>query len=121
MGNTLNRLLDAAEQVADATMNTTIKIMGKGKEQVDKIALQKRLAKSQQQLGKLAYVLQKTGEENPDLVNVYVKEIDGIKLALSALEPVKEPSKTVVYEEESSEDDKYAMFCGSSKQEFPTE
>lgn len=115
MGNTFDRLKEAAEQVADATVHTTVKIVGKGKEQVDKIALQKRLAKSQQQLGKLAYVLQKTGEDNPELVNLYVKEIDGIKLALSALEPVKEPSKTTVYEDSTSEETKDAMFCGSGE------
>lgn len=115
MGNTIDRLFGAAEQVADATVHTTMKIVGKGKEQMDKIALQKRLAKSQQQLGKLAYVLQKTGEENPELVNVYVKEIDSIKRALEALGPVNEPTKTTVYEDSSSEETKDAMFCGSDK------
>lgn len=91
MGGTLDRIFEVAEKMADTAATTTMTLVAKSKEQIDKCSLQNRLAKVQRQLGKLTYTQIKTGEENPDLAALFVQEIDEIQGKLDDLTPEKEP------------------------------
>lgn len=113
----MDKWIDRAGLVAEGAARATSAIVSKGREKMDKMALNARLAKLHRQLGALVYMLHKNGEENQPMIQWYVGEIDRIKLKLAELDlPDTQPDFTVygapTPAEEGEED---AMFCGGGQ------
>lgn len=72
--------------LANRAADTAGEIVTKGKEKIDRVALENQLAKAQRQLGALVYSLKKSGEENEDLVNHYVEVIASVEAKLNEQE-----------------------------------
>lgn len=63
--------------------------MDKGKRKVEELSLENELSKAQKQLGALVYVMHKTGEENPELLEQYFAEIEAIEEKIANLKSAK--------------------------------
>lgn len=89
------RLRKSAAAVADSALRTTANLAEKGKQQVDRLSLENKLRKAQQELGALVYSLRKNGEENPALVQRYVEAVANVEAQLDALcpDPVPAPEQ----------------------------
>ncbi len=85
------RLRKSAAAVADSALRTTASLAEKGKQQVDRLSLENKLRKAQQELGALVYSLHKNGEENPALVQRYVDVVADVESQLNALCPTRCP------------------------------
>lgn len=85
MTNNMDKLLATAAGLANAAAGTANAAIEKGKTEIDRAQLQKRLHRAQRQLGVLVYTLQKTGEQNDALIARYVEEIDIARSRLAAL------------------------------------
>ncbi|MDL2323723.1 zinc ribbon domain-containing protein [Ruminococcaceae bacterium OttesenSCG-928-A16] len=118
MGDTMNRIFEVAEQVVDTAATTTLAVVAKGKSKIDKYSLQNRLAKAQRQLGKLVYTQQKTGDENPSLIALYVQEIDEIQEQLEYFAKPKETVAVHTCPDCGAGVKKDAMFCGGCGQKL---
>ena len=67
------------KNLANRAADTAGEIVTKGKEKIDRVALENQLSKAQRQLGALVYSLKKSGEENDDLINHYVEVIAAVE------------------------------------------
>ena len=107
-----DKLLDTAGQVADSAVKTTGKLVAKGRDKAEEVALRSRLAKVHRQLGALVYSLRKNGEENEPMVEWYIGEIDRLKGRINALQnPPADPVRVYGdYKDGGAQED--AMFRG---------
>lgn len=78
-------LKKSAAAVADSALKTTKDLAQKGKLQVDRLALENKLRKAQEQLGAVVYSLHRTGESNDALVARYIGAIEEVEAELAAL------------------------------------
>ncbi len=78
-------LKKSAAAVADSALRATVDLAGKGKQQMDRLALENRLRRAQQELGALVYALHRAGEENPQLVQRYIDAVAQLDEQLSAM------------------------------------
>ena len=76
-----------AAALADTAMKTGTELAERGKRQVDIVALRTKLSKTQRELGALVYALHKNGEENPELVEKYIKAVAAVEAELAAYTP----------------------------------
>lgn len=104
----------------DGLFNMAQKTVDRGKDKLDEVLLQNRLDKVYRQLGALAYTLEKTGQQNEELLAHYVQEIDRLKSQLDLMRPL-EPEPISTYECPSCGRGvaKDAMFCGGCGAELP--
>lgn len=84
--STLDQLMDAARTAAEKAMDVADDLAAQGKGKLNQISLERELAKAQRQLGTLVYSMKKAGEENPELVDQYVRAIDKLEQELSEQE-----------------------------------
>lgn len=94
MGQSTDKLLDAAGKMVDAATKTTTRLVEAGKQRVDVAGLKARLSRVQQQLGALTYTLHKSDGRNEALVEKYIREIDRIKLELARIEAPREDGQS---------------------------
>ena len=73
------QLRNTASEVAGKMVDATGELVEKGKKQVDILSLENQLAKAQRQLGALVYTMNRSGAENPALMQRYMEEIDSIQ------------------------------------------
>ena len=78
------QLRNTASEVAGKMVDATGELVEKGKKQVDILSLENQLAKAQRQLGALVYTMNRSGAENPALMQRYMEEIDSIQRQLDA-------------------------------------
>ena len=69
------QLRTTASDVAGKMVVATGELVEKGKKQVDILSLENQLAKAQRQLGALVYTMNRSGAENPALMQRYMEEI----------------------------------------------
>lgn len=81
------RLKRSAAVVADAAVKTTRDLAEKSRQQMDRLAAERHLAKTQRQLGALVYSLYKNGEKNEALVEKYVEAVGRAEAQLEAVTP----------------------------------
>lgn len=81
----LDLLKKSAADLAGDALRATAHLAGKGKRQMDRLSLENRLRRAQQQLGALVYSLHRAGEENPALVQRYIDAVAGLDEQLSAM------------------------------------
>lgn len=114
MQDAVERLIGKAGEMADAAVRTGAQLVGKGRDQMDKLALQRRMSKLYRQLGALVYSLRKNGEENEAMIAWYEGEIDRIKAKLAVYElPEEDPVRVQgVYGKTDSGAQEDAMFRG---------
>lgn len=94
--NKPDSILKAAGQTAAAALEKTAVLVGRGVDKAEQIALERRLAKAQRQLGIWIYTCEKTQKKaDKALLKQYVKEIDTLKLKLAGFEQPPEPGPTV--------------------------
>ena len=79
----LDELMEAAGEAAGKAARAAENLAARGKEKLDRMALESELAKAQRQLGALVYSLKKAGEDNPALVDQYVEVIADVERRLS--------------------------------------
>lgn len=84
-----------AVRLADSATQVGTELYQKGKEKVDLITLENKLAKAQRQLGALVYSLHKNGEENAPLVARYIDAIATIETKIEAYGAVTPETPTV--------------------------
>ena len=84
---TFDKLKGAAATLADAAVKTTGDLAQKGKKQMNLLALENKLSRAQRQLGALVYALHKNGEENPELVEKYIRVVASVEAELAAYTP----------------------------------
>lgn len=78
-------------QMMDTAQKTAQELVHKGKNQVELVNQQAKLAKAERQLGALVYSLHKNGEENQPLVDKYLDAIAEVEASIEALkETMKE-------------------------------
>ena len=119
MNRGLDKALEAMGRVADTAAQTTMGLMAKGKGQLDRIALEKQLAKAHRQLGRLLYTLRKTGDSKEALIARYVEEIDRIEDMLAVFQPETDPVKVHYCSSCGVEVKKGAMFCSCCGEKLP--
>lgn len=116
----LEHLKQGTAAAVNAAAKAGARLYDKSKHQVDRIALETKLAKAQRQLGALVYSLHKTGKENPDLVARYLETIAAVERELAACnapsasavpQPCDEQT-TVLCPQCGTEVPKHAVFCG---------
>ena len=78
------QLRNTASEVAGKMVDATGELVEKGKKQGDILSLENQLAKAQRQLGALVYTMNRSGAENPALMQRYMEEIDSIQRQLDA-------------------------------------
>ncbi len=105
----LDQVMDKAGRIAQQAVLTTGRLASKGREKMDQVALQARLAKLHRQLGALVYSLRVNGDENEAMVAWYVAEITRVKKRLAAYNTPRPNNVTVAAGEGVQED---AMFRG---------
>lgn len=115
MKNKKEKLFGAAEKVLNVASTATGHIVDKGREKADNIALQNKLRKTNEQLGKLVYMLHKTGKTNQPLIDVYMNELDKLHADIDAK---KMSSYEVRCPSCKTEVDKDAMFCSCCGYKF---
>lgn len=86
-------LKESAAAVADSALKATKDLAQKGKQQVDRLALENKLRKAQEQLGALVYSLHRTGESNDALVARYLQAIEDVEQELAQLNAEPEPGE----------------------------
>ncbi len=122
MKQTMDDMMKKASHAADTAIKATSQLVAKGRDQVDKLALQNRIGRLEKQLGALVYTMRKgSAAGSDDMIDWYVEEIDRLKKQLAAFE-TPPPSRTSVHKcldagTEATED---AMFCGSRGAELST-
>lgn len=83
------KLADQAVKVAGEAFEQSKAFAGeamdKGKKKVNQLALESDLAKAERQLGALMYVMHKTGEHNPELLEQYLADVEKIDKELERL------------------------------------
>ncbi len=84
---TFNQFKRGAAVLADTALKTGTEIAERGKKQVDLMALRTKLSKAQRELGALVYSLHKNGEENPELVEKYIRVVASVEAELAAYTP----------------------------------
>ena len=104
-----NKVIDTASRLADQAARATGRLVAKGQDKVDQMALQARLAKLHRQLGALVYSQKASGDENEAMVDWYIAEITRVKKRLAAYGAPR-PDNVTVAEGEGVQED--AMFCG---------
>lgn len=91
------KLADQAAKVAGEAFEQSKVVAGeamdKGKKKMEELSLEGELSKAQKQLGSLVYIMHKTGEENPELLQQYFAEIEAIEEKLANLKSAK-PAET---------------------------
>ncbi|MEG0804711.1 MAG: zinc ribbon domain-containing protein [Pygmaiobacter sp.] len=103
-----DRWVEKGRALASRAADTAEDLVAKGKDKIDRLALENQLAKAQRQLGALVYSLKKSGEENEELVEHYVEVIAAVEAKLN--------------ECEVQEADKYCVsICPSCGVEVPTD
>ena len=81
---TFDQFKRGAAVLADTALKTGTEIAERGKKQVDLMALRTKLSKAQRELGALVYSLHKNGEENPELVEKYIRVVASVEAELAA-------------------------------------
>ena len=84
---TFDQLKRGAAVLADTALKTGTEIAERGKKQVDLMALRTKLAKTQRELGALVSSLHKNGEENPELVEKYIRAVAAVEAELAEYTP----------------------------------
>ncbi len=105
----LDQVVDTAGRVARKAALTTGRLADKGREKVNQLALQARLARLHRQLGALVYSLRVNGDENEAMVAWYVAEITQVKKRLAAYGTPRQSTVTAAVGDGVQED---AMFRG---------
>ncbi|MEG0896098.1 MAG: zinc ribbon domain-containing protein [Ruthenibacterium sp.] len=109
-----------ATRLADSAVQVGTEIYQKGKNKIDLLTLENKLAKAQRQLGALVYSLQKNGEENAELVARYISAIAAIEQKIEAYGVVtpetptaaaQDAATTVLCPQCGAEVDPDAIFC----------
>lgn len=109
-------LKKSAADVAGSALRATVDLAGKGKQQMDRLALENRLRHAQQQLGALVYALHRAEEENPQLVQRYIDAVARLDQQLSAMNaPAAQP-----YENTQPEQTDFCPNCGAEVSEGAT-
>lgn len=120
MSSTSDKFFAMAGRVADTAVKTTSNLVAKGKDTAERIVLEKRLAKCQQQMGALLYSQRKTGENNEALIQRYIAETDRINEQIARLNtPEVEAVVVHVCGGCGAEVQEDAMFCGGCGQKLP--
>lgn len=104
-------LKKSAAAVADSALKTTRDLAQKGKQQVDRLALENKLRKAQEQLGAVVYSLHRTGEQNDALVARYIDAIEEVEAELAALGAAQEAPEEAA--QPAQEDVKICQSCGA--------
>lgn len=86
MSDSFDKIKKTGGKMLDAAGRSVNKIAEKGKNELDRMALKKRVARAERQLGALVYTLRKTGQTNEPLVGRYIEEIDVARRQLSEIE-----------------------------------
>ncbi|MEG1380725.1 MAG: zinc ribbon domain-containing protein [Ruthenibacterium sp.] len=115
----LEQMKANAQRLANSAAQVGAEFYEKGKEKVDLIALENKLAKAQRQLGALVYSLHKNGEENEALVARYISAIAAIESKMeahgtvtpAAPMPDAAAATTVLCPQCGAEVDPDAIFC----------
>ena len=112
-----DRLKKSAAVFADTALRTGTELARSGKKQVDVMALRTKLARAQRELGALVYSLYKNGEENPQLVEKYIRAVASVEEELAAFAPEEpktadEPDVRMICPSCGAEVDSAATFCG---------
>lgn len=87
----LERIKEGAAAAVNTAAKTGAQLYHQGRRQVDKMALETKLARAQRQLGALVYTLHKNNEENPQLVARYLETIAGVERELAATNTQQTP------------------------------
>ena len=113
MADSFEKLKKTGGKMLDLAGRSVNKLAEKGKTELDRVAIKRRVAKAERQLGTLVYTLRKTGQTNEPLVGRYMEEIDTARRQLSELE--KTNKETILVHSCSScgaEVSGGAIFCG---------
>ena len=81
----IEMLKEQGLQLVDSAKKTAQDLADKGKNKLDLLNQQARLAKAQRQLGALVYSLHKAGEENPALVEKYIDAVAEVEKAIAEI------------------------------------
>ncbi|MDL2219696.1 hypothetical protein LJC04_05125 [Ruminococcaceae bacterium OttesenSCG-928-O06] len=121
MQDSFDRMVDTAGRMADAAVKTTASLVNKGRDKAEQVALQAKLAKLHRQLGALVYALHKSGEENDEMVQWYIREMDSVHRKLADLQqpPAEEEIIVATPAAKGAEDDGDAMFRGGDGEQLP--
>lgn len=76
-------IIEASAKVADQVAKVAGEYIDKGKDKITKLSLENDMSKAQRQLGALVYVMHKTGENNPELLEQYISDVARIELQLA--------------------------------------
>lgn len=106
-------LKKSAAAVADSALKTTKDLAQKGKQQVDRLALENKLRKAQEQLGAVVYSLHRTGESNDALVARYIEAIEEVEAELAALGAAHEAPEAEAETAAVQEDVQICQSCGA--------
>ena len=84
--STLDQLVDTMHMAAGKAADIANDLTARGKNKLNQISLERELAKAQRQLGTLVYSMKKAGEENPALVDQYIRVIEQLEKKLNEQE-----------------------------------
>lgn len=117
MGEKWDKMLDAAGWAAGNAAKAAAGLVGRGLEQADRLAVRRKLAKTQRQLGALVYQQHKTGAADEGRQAYYIEQIDVLKTMLDDEEtpPQKPVSVHKWPQDDETEAQEDAMFCGGGK------
>lgn len=111
---------DTAGRMAQSAAKATGKLVEKGRNKLEQLALQTKLARLHRQLGALVYGQQRDGTENKAMVAWYCGQIDTVKARLSEWEQPDEDSMSIWGREEAEKElENGAMFCVAAGRNYP--
>ncbi|MEG2653207.1 MAG: zinc ribbon domain-containing protein [Ruthenibacterium sp.] len=113
---TFDKIKQSASVLADTAVKTGADFIHRGKQQVNLLALDSNLSKTQRQLGALVYSLRKSGETNEALIERYVAAIAAVETEIAAVRAMPAAAvtgsvATVLCPSCGAEVDPNAIFC----------